>query len=272
MLVEDLLIIYKNAKLSSEDVTNEKLISIFNGNNYITIPLDGISATELQILKRLKEAAQTRSSWYHYLLNNGIRPSNHDVRIIQFETTKIEDSNIYLEVLSGLFEDVIDAFYESEVNGFLVITDKTIDINTLEAQLLVLNDDFNSKTRLYIGALLPNDMNFKRCFMEERILFKSSKRDIASYSTEFIPHHFTNVFSESPLAQYILSSIGRIEEGERIITTLWEHQGNLSQTANALYIHRNTLIYRLDKFYELTELNLRDLNDLVFCYWISKIQ
>lgn len=48
------------------------------------------------------------------------------------------------------------------------------------------------------------------------------------------------------------------EGGGELIHTLqayFEHNGNLSQTAEALFIHRNTLIYRLERIANLTNLN-----------------
>ncbi len=45
------------------------------------------------------------------------------------------------------------------------------------------------------------------------------------------------------------------------IETFLESNLNLSDTARKLYIHRNTLIYRLDKVLELTGLDLRTLDD-----------
>jgi len=49
------------------------------------------------------------------------------------------------------------------------------------------------------------------------------------------------------------------DHAEEFIHTLeayFAHHGNLTQTAEALYIHRNTLIYRLDRIAKLTDLDL----------------
>ncbi|MCB8987334.1 MAG: helix-turn-helix domain-containing protein [Ardenticatenaceae bacterium] len=40
----------------------------------------------------------------------------------------------------------------------------------------------------------------------------------------------------------------------------FNHHGNISQTAEALFIHRNTLLYRLDRIQELTNHNLNQAN------------
>jgi purine catabolism regulator len=57
----------------------------------------------------------------------------------------------------------------------------------------------------------------------------------------------------------ILGSLLDYEGGGDLITTLnvfFEHNGNLSQAAEALFVHRNTLIYRMERIAEITGLDL----------------
>ena len=57
----------------------------------------------------------------------------------------------------------------------------------------------------------------------------------------------------------LLGPLLSYENGEELIRTLYayfERNGNLKKTANALYIHRNTLLYRLERIQEITGLNL----------------
>ena len=51
------------------------------------------------------------------------------------------------------------------------------------------------------------------------------------------------------------------EETLRTIETFLDADLNLSDTARQLYIHRNTLVYRLDKLQQLTGLDLRKFDD-----------
>ncbi len=63
----------------------------------------------------------------------------------------------------------------------------------------------------------------------------------------------------SAFQEEILGPLLSNEGGRELIRTLeayFEHNGNLSQTAEALYIHRNTLIYRMDRVASITGLNL----------------
>ncbi|WP_313095042.1 helix-turn-helix domain-containing protein, partial [Streptococcus parasuis] len=56
------------------------------------------------------------------------------------------------------------------------------------------------------------------------------------------------------------------QQMEAIIEALWEEGAVLTKAAQKLYIHRNTLQYRLDKWQEMTGLQLKDLNDLAICH------
>jgi len=57
----------------------------------------------------------------------------------------------------------------------------------------------------------------------------------------------------------ILGPLLAYDHGDVLIQTLkayFEHHGNLSQTAEALFIHRNTLLYRMERIAEITGLDL----------------
>jgi purine catabolism regulator len=57
----------------------------------------------------------------------------------------------------------------------------------------------------------------------------------------------------------ILGPLVAYDNGVELIRTLeayFERNGNVKKTANALYIHRNTLIYRLERIQEITGLDL----------------
>jgi len=65
----------------------------------------------------------------------------------------------------------------------------------------------------------------------------------------------------SAFQEEILGPLLAHENAAELIHTLeayFEHNGNLSQTAEALYIHRNTLMYRMDRIGSITRLNLED--------------
>ena len=47
------------------------------------------------------------------------------------------------------------------------------------------------------------------------------------------------------------------------INKFFENNLNVSETSRQLYIHRNTLVYRLDKLQKMTNLDLRTFEDAI---------
>ncbi|MDN4594370.1 PucR family transcriptional regulator [Polycladomyces subterraneus] len=60
------------------------------------------------------------------------------------------------------------------------------------------------------------------------------------------------------------------EDGEirETLTALFRHNLNLSETARALYVHRNTLLYRLERLKQETGLDARRFEDAVYMYTV----
>ncbi len=63
---------------------------------------------------------------------------------------------------------------------------------------------------------------------------------------------------------------GRIGEVEATVRTLIDLDQNVNETALRMHLHRNTVRYRLDRFRELTGLDIRRSRDLVTAWWLLK--
>jgi carbohydrate diacid regulator len=84
----------------------------------------------------------------------------------------------------------------------------------------------------------------------EKLLYRVSTEDAKEYMTE-------------NLASFDFSALDN--EMRNTIKALFNNQLNLVETAKELYIHRNTLIYRIDKFQKITGLDLRNFDDAIIC-------
>jgi PucR family transcriptional regulator, purine catabolism regulatory protein len=58
----------------------------------------------------------------------------------------------------------------------------------------------------------------------------------------------------------------------RTLNGYFEANGNLAQAAKDLDVHRNTLVYRLERISELTELDLNDADNRLILHLALKIQ
>ncbi|MCR5097623.1 MAG: helix-turn-helix domain-containing protein [Lachnospiraceae bacterium] len=105
---------------------------------------------------------------------------------------------------------------------------------------------------LRLSALLPGDgrvisygdLSF------EKLLYSVSEDAAREFLSESIP--------DADL--FVLDN-----EMKNTIRTLFENELNIADTAKALFIHRNTLVYRLEKFQKQTGLDLKRFDDAVIC-------
>jgi len=82
--------------------------------------------------------------------------------------------------------------------------------------------------------------------------------DLSVYRLLMLIEHSSEV---KTFYEELLGPLLSYDNGEELIRTLdayFERNGNLKKTANALYIHRNTLLYRLERIQEITGLDLDD--------------
>jgi len=68
-----------------------------------------------------------------------------------------------------------------------------------------------------------------------------------------------------------LISVFKDQELRSCIDAFFTNNLNISETSRNTYMHRNTLIYRIDKIHKLTGLNIRDYHDAVTFYVLEHI-
>nr|AFK29742.1 putative fis family DNA-binding protein [uncultured bacterium] len=250
--------LFPNGTLKKEKQPNALNIPI--NNQYYVID-------EKELTNREKWLLNMNNEWYHYLLGQGSMVHKGKKRqIIQFTTTYTTEELLWMETLESFFEGVIDIYKEN--NYGLVVCSAYNEGLEVEELLLALDEDFGTQTRVYIGEYLEVDDNFKNQFLEEHQLFTSSKRRVSSFMTEYIQFALRNSNQNSPFITKLKHYIKNTKDMESMVNTLWLHKGNISASANALYIHRNTLLYKLDKIKEESGINLKDFDHLILCYYI----
>ncbi len=77
-------------------------------------------------------------------------------------------------------------------------------------------------------------------------------------------HYYTkDVMKDSALIKSYIELIKQ-NEMEEIIQELWNELGNVSSAAKTLFLHRNTLKYRIEKFQEQSGFNLK--KPMIYCF------
>jgi carbohydrate diacid regulator len=136
-----------------------------------------------------------------------------------------------------------------------------------------LNTEAMSKVIVAIGTPVTDLKNVSASFKEAKMalevgrIFESDK-NIVNYQQLGVgrliyqlPIQLCRMFINEVLHGMSMSSFD-----EEILTTVdkfFENDLNVSETSRQLYIHRNTLVYRLDKLQKMTGLDLRDFDDAI---------
>jgi leucine-rich protein len=69
-----------------------------------------------------------------------------------------------------------------------------------------------------------------------------------------------------PIKEGLRQLIASQDQLQDIIVALWDNGAVVTKAAQQLYLHRNSLQYKMDKWEELTGLQLKNLTDLALCY------
>ncbi len=68
------------------------------------------------------------------------------------------------------------------------------------------------------------------------------------------------------MKQFILNEYYQNDEMKKTIITFLENNQNISLAAKELFLHRNTLTQRLDKFNRITSFDLKQFKDAYLIY------
>jgi purine catabolism regulator len=130
------------------------------------------------------------------------------------------------------------------------------------------NEYPEAKARCGVGTPVPDLNKWHISFREAGQALEMARRlsetkplyypDLSVYRLLLLIEHNPELMS---FQEEVLGPLLSYEGGNDYIRTLeafFEQNGNLSRTARSLYIHRNTLSYRMERIAEITGLNLNN--------------
>ena len=201
-------------------------------------------------------------------------------RIVFIIETKTEKDNNALETVRTMFSSKAKDFITAvdEKNIILVKEVKpneTYDDMQKTANVIVdmLNTEAMSSVNVAFGTIVNEIKEVSRSYKEAKLALDVGKifyndRKIIAYSNLGIGRLIYQL--PIPLCKMFIKEIfdGKSpdEFDEETITTInkfFENSLNVSETSRQLYIHRNTLVYRLDKLQKSTGLDLRVFDDAI---------
>jgi len=204
-----------------------------------------------------------------------------NVRRVVFilETNQSKDFNL-LECVKNVFHgktgDFITAVDEKNIIIVkeLLPTDGYEEMNKIAASILdALGSSPSGETHIAYGTIVKELKEVSRSYKEARMALDVGKiffgeRDVIAYSSLGIGRLIYQL--PIPLCKMFIKEIFADkspddfdEETLVTINKFFENSLNVSETSRQLYIHRNTLVYRLDKLQKSTGLDLRVFEDAI---------
>lgn len=204
-----------------------------------------------------------------------------EVRRVVFlvETNREKDGN-ELEKIRGLFggksKDFVTAVDEKNIIVVKELAENETyeDLNkTADVIIRLFKSDINCNIHIAYGTIVNELKEVSRSYKEARMALDVGKiffegQDVIAYSQLGIGRLIYQL--PIPLCKMFIKEIfgGKSPDDfdEEILTTInkfFENSLNVSETSRQLYIHRNTLVYRLDKLQKSTGLDLRVFEDAI---------
>lgn len=261
---------YKTFRYFDEDTIEDGYHIFSYEGQLFGIHQDELVGHELMLLNTLLPR-QDFSLWQRYFMSDAADvPKQGKFRLIQirFEHDH-EDIPFWIETFLSFFDAYEDCFELQNRHHVLILKAQDFVDEDLNGIVQTMYEDIGLKASLYIGELIDSDKNLKKQLSEDQQIFISSKThaSVNTYKDLYLEYYMSDIVERSYQMKQLRELIEGIKGAHEIITTLWIYQGNITQASQALYLHRNTLNYRLDKFEELSGLSLRSLADLQLCYF-----
>lgn len=287
MELNELLKLYPNAVITSHPLSSQNYLQLALSQGWVNFPLSSLSASEKQLLNMLFKNKQINFSgnefsndpWAVYLMIPGanLPDIKQKVRIICFHVD-LRKSDFQLTDWSAALAKMLPKNCLTnlllENNSGLLLEPFSIQSPSLEefdGIRQTLDSDFSTNSQLFVGHFWQPVPALRQILLLEKKLFQAEYPFLRG-NTFALPQVFLHALSqqafEPELAAAYRQQLAAFPEIQAVIPTLYQQQGNLSSAAKQLYIHRNTLQYRLDKFYRETGLSLKNMDDLVFCYFL----
>ncbi len=251
-----------------------------------------ILAVSLSNIKNLYDEKYDKSSFIKNIILDNILPSDIYIKSKELRFNAEETRVVFLikfhsksdvlsfDMVQNIFPDKNKDYVISTGEQDIVLVKEVkpnTDIREIEktAKSIVdtLNSEFYAKVSIGIGTVVDNIKDLARSYKEAQVAIEVGKvfdteKNIISYENLGIgrliyqlPTTLCEMFLQEVFKNGSLDSLDR--ETLMTIQCFFENNLNVSETSRKLFVHRNTLVYRLEKIRKLTGLDLREFDHAI---------
>lgn len=215
-----------------------------------------------------------------YIKSNELHFSNDECRavlVVKFQSpTEIPPYEIMQNIFTEKVKDYVINISEQDIVIVKEVAPGTETDALEEAARAILDEvaqEYSAKVLIGISSVVDNLKDLARAYKEARISLEVGKvfdieKPIMSYENLGIgrliyqlPTTLCEIFLQEVFKKGSLESLDR--ETLMTVQSFFENNLNVSETSRKLFVHRNTLVYRLEKIRKLTGLDLREFDHAV---------
>lgn len=287
MILDKLKLQYPDSiEWTAHGIPHHKYFWITIENKKIGIPFTSLTIQEEKLLSTLfdntsmpisNNISTSQLNWYHYFIEKEALPltSWKSIRLTYFtlSASNISTSEIEEALLSFFTDDSI-LVWENEQNGFIIEGQNLENINfeAIKDIIGAIESDFYSKLQIFSGGFHEISDDLHEHFTMEKNCFDIAKKAITTENTHSIKTVFPFMLLmgiHSKKDWYIRELLGDMATDTEMIKTIRTYlklNRNATLAAKELFIHRNSLQYRVDKFIDKTNLDIKCFHDAMLAY------
>ena len=209
---------------------------------------------------------------------NALLPEGDEARLLVLFHTYDQGAATLYPILLEIFKSGAQVFTIG-ANEVVVVHAASISADELHALLEAVLDtartEFSLRVDIGISSAVKKTHELRGALKEARKAIelgarRSKEEHVFSYQQLLLERFLQQMPRETARELYATFFSGDMRalmgnEMMLAVDRFFENNLNLSETARQLYIHRNTLVYRLDKIQKMTGLDLRQFCDAVLC-------
>lgn len=272
--------------------TKSEYIVFVEGEDKMAEKMSKLLAVSLGNIKNLYDEKYDKASFIKSIIINNILPTDIYIKSKELHFNIEEPRVVFLikflnktdmmpfEMLQNMFPDKSKDYVVSVSEYDIVLVKELkegVDVREIEKMAVniadTLSTEFYTKVFIGISTVVDSLKDLAKAYQEAsfaldvRKVFETEK-NIISYENLGIgrliyqlPTSLCEMFLREVFKKGSLDSLDR--ETLMTIQCFFENNLNVSEASRKLFVHRNTLVYRLDKIRKLTGLDLREFEHAI---------
>lgn len=272
--------------------TKTEYIVFMEGEDKMAEKMSKLLAVSLSNIKNLYDEKYDKGSFIKNIILDNILQSDIYIKSKELHFNSDELRIVFLIKFSGKtdimpFEMLQNMFpdkskdYVISVGEHDIVLVKDIkqgtdakDIEKIATNIYdTLSSEFYTKVNIGVSSIVDNLKDLARAYKEAQVALEVGKvfeteKNIISYENLGIgrliyqlPTTLCEMFLQEVFKKGSLESLDR--ETLMTIQCFFENNLNVSETSRKLFVHRNTLVYRLEKIRKITGLDLREFEHAI---------